>query len=209
MASDLSDLLERSCSVLTLLESRRSLYPFGKYLELLCYADRLYPSDLCAHTQAAASSGSTSISSEAISSTASPLLRHFRHARSVVVTISLDHFDIYELKLGKLSVGPPVSSKTNAVPQGPASAPSWTGSDPHSSEADKARKEDLALEIEAYFVNLQKRFSALVSTVLSSSSVGPSDGKLLFLLRNGIFCPPFLPPPRPPPVSPLPRHLRT
>lgn len=49
----------------------RSAFSFAKYLELLCYADRLFPPTLCAHVDATAFS-------PASTGTPTPLIRYFR-----------------------------------------------------------------------------------------------------------------------------------
>jgi hypothetical protein len=121
---------------------------FAKFLELLIYSDELFPDSIEVRPVDAYAF------SPVTTGTPTPLLRHYR-VGSVIITFSVSTFDVYDVRLGKLTVGP-------------AKAPRVSQSDDIASRCEESLAvSELRLQATAYFGALGKRLSLLVRSPLS------------------------------------------
>lgn len=109
---------------------------FAKFIELLIYSDELFPISIAPQSVHAFNPATTGAPT--------PLLRHYR-VRSILITLSVSVFDVYDIRLGKLTVGPAKIPKTD----GP-------------SEAEALAVNETRLHAMTFFSALGKRLSHLV-----------------------------------------------
>lgn len=136
---------------------------FAKYLELLIYSDQLFPPSLAPSSAACFTPAATM--------SATPLLRHYQLG-DVTTTVSVSPFDLYEIRLGKLTVGPA------KIPRGTAGG---AGADEDAACGAGADKEPVAVEetraeIKAFYAAVEKQLGRLVRPLPARPSPASRPG---------------------------------